>query len=190
MRNERGATAIDVPPGFWQREASHYPRPLTPLGSSLLLTGINQAFPKVFAEFGLLLETLEFREIGGYVYQRVKPFGVSGSGSRTLPPKAAVWLMLRLHPSFRRRTARCKEAMRSRLDRTLIDRWYAEWRPQLTADIGRWRSVDLTALFALSSERAGFDLRLVELGEEAYEQGKRHVQQPYGKMTKHPMTKE
>jgi pyruvate,water dikinase len=146
MRNERGTTAIDVPPGFWQREASHYPRPLTPLGSSLLLTGINQAFPKVFAEFGLLLETLELREIGGYVYQRVKPFGVSGSGSRTLPPKAAVWLMLRLHPSFRRRIARCKEAMRSGLDRSLIDRWYEEWRPQLTADIGRWRSVDLTAL--------------------------------------------
>ena len=145
-RNAQITGGVEVPAGFWQREKSHYPKPLTPLGSSLLLTGINQAFPKVFAEFGLLLETLEFREIGGYVYQRVKPFGVSGSGSRPLPPKAAVWLMLRLHPSFRRRTARCKEAMRSGLDRTLIDRWYQEWRPQLTAGIGRWRSVDLTSL--------------------------------------------
>ena len=110
----------EAPPGFWEREASHYPKPLTPLGSSFVLDGINQAFPKVFEEFGLLVETIEFHEIGGYVYQRLKPFGPGGGGS--LPPKFVLWLVLRVHPAFRQRTARCKEAMRSRLDLHMVQR--------------------------------------------------------------------
>ena len=139
-------SAVEAPPGFWEREASHYPKPLTPLGSSFVLDGINQAFPKVFEEFGLLVETLEFHEIGGYVYQRLKPFGAGDGSGRNLPPKFVLWLILRLHPAFRRRTARCKEAIRNRKDRTLVERWYDEWRPKLVTDIDRWRSVDLTAL--------------------------------------------
>lgn len=136
----------DIPAGFWQREASHNPRPLTPLGKSLFLEGVNQAFPKVFADFGLLIETLEFREIRGYVYTRPKPFGVGDRNGGKLPPKLLLWLVLRLHPAFRRRLATCKAALRGRLDRTLTERWYNESRPQLIADIARLRAVDLTAL--------------------------------------------
>ncbi len=137
---------MDAPPGFWQREASHYPKPVTPLGASLTLGAFNQAWPKIFAEFGLLLDALELREIGGYVYQRAKPFGVSESDAGKLPPKPLVWLLLRLHPAFRRRTARCKETVRERLDRGLIERWYEEWRPRLITDIDRYRRIDMTSL--------------------------------------------
>ena len=38
----------EPPPGFWQREASHNPRPLTPLGASLFLDGINQSWGALF----------------------------------------------------------------------------------------------------------------------------------------------
>ena len=137
---------VDVPPGFWEWEASHHPKPLTPLGSSFLLDSFNQAWPKIFEEFGVLLESLEQREIGGYVYQKARPFGGRDSGGHTLPPKPIMWLLLRLHPAFRRRIARCKEAMGARLDRSLVERWYGEWRPRLIADIDRWRSVDLMSL--------------------------------------------
>ncbi len=144
IESKAETSTTEAPPGFWEREASHYPKPLTPLGSSFVLDGINQAFPKVFAEFGLLVETLEFREIGGYVYQRLKPFGPGGGGR--LPPKFVLWLVLRLHPAFRQRTARCKEAIRSRRDVQLVQKWYDEWRPKLISDIDRWRGVDLTSL--------------------------------------------
>lgn len=151
------ATApVDISPGFWEREASHHPKPLTPLGSTLLLEGFNQAWPKIFEEFGLLLDGFELREIGGYVYQRARPFGGRESDGGSLPPKPVLWLLLRLHPAFRRRIARCKEAMHARLDRTLVERWYEEWRPRLIADIGRWRSVNLTSL---SDERLAAHLR-------------------------------
>lgn len=88
------------------------------------------------------LDRLEMRAIGGYVYQSAVPLGGSQEGRRGLPPKPVLWLLLRLHPTFRRRLARCKQAMQERLDRTLIDRWYREWRPGLIADIERWRRVD------------------------------------------------
>jgi len=136
-----------IPAGYWQREASHNPRPLTPLGSSLFTRGVNRAFPKVFADFGLLLETMEFREIGGYVYTSAKPFGVgAGDGGGRTPPKPLLWLALRLHPAFRRRIATCKKALRGRLDHTLIERWYGEWRPRLIADMARLRAIDLASL--------------------------------------------
>lgn len=158
---------MDAPPGFWQREASHFPKPVTPLGASLVLEAFNRAWPKVFADFGAPVEALELREIGGHVYQRAKPFGVSESGGGKLPPKPLLWLLLRLHPAFRRRNARCGEAVRERLDRKLIGRWYEEWRPRLIADIDRYRGTDMTSL---SDEGMGAHLKelkdwLLDAGE-------------------------
>ncbi len=135
-----------TPAGYWQREASHNPRPLTPLGSSIFIDGARQSFPKVFADFGLLVETLEYREIRGYVYTSPKPFGVREGGGGRMPPKALLWLALRLQPAFRRRLATCKKALRERLDRKLIGRWYDEWRPRLAADAARLRAVDISSL--------------------------------------------
>ena len=128
------ASGVGAPAGYWQREASHYPKPLTPLGSSLFIEAARQSFPKVFAEFGLLAETLELREINGYVYTAIKPFHVGDRAGGQLPPKWLLWLVLRLHPAFRRRIADNKRAMRDRLDLKLLDRWDNEWRPSVIAE--------------------------------------------------------
>ena len=145
-KSDRPTTAIDAPPGFWQREASHYPEALTPLGSSFLLTSINQSFRKVFEEVGLPLEGLEYREIGGYVYQRLKPLGVGDAAPAKLPPKFVLWLAVRLHPTFRRRAARCKQTVLNRTDRDYVERWHNEWRPQIARDIERLRDIDTAVM--------------------------------------------
>jgi len=139
-------STIEAPPGYWQREASHYPKPLTPLGGSFLLTSINQSFRKVFEEVGLPLEGLEFREIGGYVYQRLKPLGVGDAAPRKLPPNFVLWLVLRLHPAYRSRAARCKRTVLNRTDREYVERWHNEWRPQISRDIARLRDTDTAAM--------------------------------------------
>jgi pyruvate,water dikinase len=141
----RTPTNVHIPPpGYWQREASHYPRPLTPLGADFIIEPINRAFRLVFEEFGFPMEGLEFRDIGGHIYQRLKP--LAGGESTRLPPTWVLWSLVRLHPTFRRRAARCKVAISTRTDRDFVERWYNEWRPQLTKDIERLRAVDLARL--------------------------------------------
>ncbi len=135
-----------IPPGYWQREASHNPKPVTPLTSSMFLDAADQSFPKVFADFGLLAEALQFREINGYVYTAIKPFGVGDRAGGKLPPTWLLWLVLRVHPAFRRRIADNKRAMRDRLEIKLLDRWENEWRQSSIDQIGRLRAVDLSAL--------------------------------------------
>jgi pyruvate,water dikinase len=49
---------IDVPPGYWQREASHLPKPVSPLLRSLLPV-VNAGFRNMFSEMGVLPEGLE-----------------------------------------------------------------------------------------------------------------------------------
>ncbi len=132
-----------IPAGYWQREASHNPRPLTPMGSSLFIEGVDKSFRKVFADFGLLIEALEYTEIRGYVYNHLKPFGAPNGGAGRMPPKPLLWLAVRLHPAFRKRIAVGKKARAERLDQQLIDRWFNEWRPRYIADIARLRAIDL-----------------------------------------------
>jgi pyruvate,water dikinase len=120
---------------------------MTPLGSSIFIDGVNRSFSKVFAEFGLLLETLAFRDIGGYVYNSAVPLGAkAGDKPRSMPPAPMLWLLLRTVPMFRKRLAQCKRAMRTRADVKLINRWFDEWRPGLIADIARLRRVNISAM--------------------------------------------
>jgi pyruvate,water dikinase len=148
MTESRNPTSdsTEIPAGFWQRETSHYPKPLTPLGASVLLEWYNRSWPKILADFGAFLETLELREIRGHVYLGVRPLGSTGSGPNRTPPAPILWLLFRIHPAFRRRTARCKQAMLGREDRGYLDRWFSESRPRLQAEIERYRAVDLTSL--------------------------------------------
>ncbi len=104
--NAPTSSPVDVPPGFWQREASHCPRPLSPLMRSLLPM-INDGFRRMFREMGVLPETLEWREIGGWVYTRVVP---PGGKDRKAPPGWLMPVVVRLVPAFRRSTRQAAEA--------------------------------------------------------------------------------
>src|SRR5262249_55178718 len=53
----------DPPPGFWEREASHAPKPWTPLLLSVISGLRNAALKRMFDEFGFLAETLDCQQI-------------------------------------------------------------------------------------------------------------------------------
>jgi rifampicin phosphotransferase len=133
----------DPPPGFWQRADSHYPQPLSAYARSVLLPAANHGFRRMCAEFGLLTETVEEREIGGWVYLRAVPLG-----GRDLPPPPD-WLMkilVRVLPSLRARVRDCVRAVRQDRAGEWIERWHAVLRPQLEARLARLRKVELAAL--------------------------------------------
>ena len=132
--------AVDVPPGFWERDASHFPLPLTPMMRSLVTDRQNAAFREAFAEHGALADGLEFREIGGWVYSRIVP---PGGADRPPLPAPLMWLMVRMHPELRRRVAVARRTQRDDLEGEIIRRWHAETRPDLERRIAELRDVKL-----------------------------------------------
>jgi rifampicin phosphotransferase len=136
--------SVDVPDGYWEREASHAPKPWTPMSLSVAFGDPrNRAARRLFAEFGLLAETLEFRQIGGWEYSRLVPLG---GKDRPAPPAFLMPLLTRLVPDMRRRIAKSVATIRTDKPGHLIDQWYEEWQPDLITRIARLRDVDLAAL--------------------------------------------
>ena len=80
--------------GVWQREASHAPKPPTPMYQSMYFGYRNEGAKRSWDEFSPLFETIDYREIGGWEYIRVVPLG----GVDRKPPPA--WLLLQLPPLF------------------------------------------------------------------------------------------
>jgi rifampicin phosphotransferase len=135
---------VEVPPGFWEREASHAPKPWTPMNLSVAFGDPrNRASRRMFSELGLLAETLELRQIGGWEYSRLVPLG---GKDRPAPPAFLMPLLIRLVPVMRRRIPIAVAAMRTDKPGRFIEQWYREWQPDLKARIEQHRDIDLAAL--------------------------------------------
>jgi phosphohistidine swiveling domain-containing protein len=134
---------VEVPGGFWEREASHAPKPWTPMTLSALGQARNRAMRGAFAEFGLLAETLEFAQIGGWEYTRLVPLG---GKDRPAPPAWLMPLLIRLVPRLRRRIAAAVAAVRSDKAGRFVEQWSRQWQPDLAARIAGLRDSDLEAL--------------------------------------------
>lgn len=134
---------IKPPIGFWQREGSHYPYPLSPM-FRVLLDAFNASIKRAAADFSLLTEGIEFREIGGWVYQRMVPLG--GKDMPFTPPAWLMPLLIRIVPQMRSKIKGATEVIRSDKASSYIDRWHTEWKPELITDIAKLRNVDLEGL--------------------------------------------
>jgi rifampicin phosphotransferase len=114
----------EPPPGYWTRDASHAPAPWTPFGrvalSSRLLTYRNMC-----AQIGLLFETIDFRDIGGWEYIRIVPLGANDRPGRV---------------------GACVAAMRADVCGRTVGRWYEEWQGEFARTIANLRDADLTQL--------------------------------------------
>jgi rifampicin phosphotransferase len=138
------AVPAEPPPGYWEREASHAPKPWTPMSLSVGMgQPRNNAIRRLFGEFGLLAETLEFAEIGGWEYSRLVPLG---GKDRPAPPAFLMPVLIRVVPAMRRRIADAVETIRSDKPGRLVDQWYAEWHPEFSRRIANLREADMTSL--------------------------------------------
>ncbi len=113
------------------------------MAASIVTPTENVSLKRVFDEFSLLMETLEYRQIGGWLYTRLVPLG---GKDRPAPPAWLFSILIRAVPSIRRRIRGSVEAMRSDKAGKLIDRWYAEWQPGLSRRLAELRDVDLQHL--------------------------------------------
>lgn len=132
--------SVHPPEGYWEREESHYPDPVTPATRSTLVPVVNHAFHRLCDEMSLLIETLELREIGGWLYQRTVPLG---GKDRKAPPAWLMPLMIRIVPPLKSRIEGSVRAIREDKGGQFINRWNTEWRPSFIRRISQLAAVNL-----------------------------------------------
>ena len=133
----------DPPPGFWERDSSHILEPFSPMFRSTVLPAHERATYVLSKELSLPMEGAQFREIGGWVYQRI----VLPGGKDMSPPPA--WLMpilVRVVPQLRKMVKGMVEAVREDKLGKSVDRWYAEWKPDTIAGLEELKKVDRPSL--------------------------------------------
>jgi rifampicin phosphotransferase len=116
--------AAEPPPGYWTREASHAPVPLTPF-TRVVSSWRTPAYRKMCAELGLLFDTVDFRDIGGWQYIRVVPLDANDRPGRI---------------------GTCVAAMRADICGRTVARWYEEWQGEFARRTAKLRDVDLSEL--------------------------------------------
>lgn len=133
---------VEVPAGFWEHDPSHFPNASYPI-DSVLPNLVSDAVSTWAGEFGYLFDGIEFRDIGGWVYQRLRPIG--GKEGPKLPTWL-MWVLVRTVPMMRRRIAVAREAVRTDKPGRFIQAWYEDWLPELSATIRSLLKVDRSSL--------------------------------------------
>jgi len=134
-------------PGFWRQDDSHVPQVATryfiELGTEIF--GNPQAW-KGFRDYGLLVASLDFRAVNGYVYLRPRIAAAPEKPSSGSPPPVLLKLLFALHPELRyrkRRAALVFATKRWRQDRV---RWQQDLGPRLRERLLALQQVDPTTL--------------------------------------------
>jgi phosphohistidine swiveling domain-containing protein len=135
--------SVEIPTGYWVRNASHQPQPTTPMNRSVFGKYLRAAAMEMFDTFGLLIEGIDVQDIGGWEYFRMIPFG--GKDGPALP-SWMMWLLVRLVPAIRSRIQESVEAVRGDKAGKYMQRWYAEWQDELAGRFVELRDVDLEGL--------------------------------------------
>ncbi|GGP66399.1 PEP/pyruvate-binding domain-containing protein [Saccharothrix coeruleofusca] len=136
---------VQPPPGFWRR-SNYAARPLSPMARSTVLRGQADNLRHLLAYS--LGQSLELREIGGWLYSRfAMPDGPAGFAAKLNQVMAAV---------------RADEPAGT------VRRWHADWLPRLGGALERER--DEVDPAALDDDQLRAHLtRLLELAHEASE---------------------
>jgi phosphohistidine swiveling domain-containing protein len=135
---------LDLPTvGTWEKDTAHLCEPLTPIAETMWVPPLEAAFRDVADTFGLLIDGMEFRCFGGELYSHaIPPGGQEGAA----PPWWVMGIVARIVPSLRRKLRVARQALDAGVPEQTVDRWYAEWRPELVERIATLRGTDLGAL--------------------------------------------
>ncbi len=129
--------------GSWERDAAHFPLPLSPAFASLYPHWQDTALAAMFAEYGCLGGRVRSRLIDGRLYFQVGAAGGIMPPGPLLPAMARLWW---LHPRVAARVRRLERRLHEGHGDRAIARWHAFWRPALIREANTATSTNLRAL--------------------------------------------
>ena len=137
------AEADDTAGLTWTLEPSHFPAAPTRWGSELAVKRQTEVLTRVFAEAGLPIETLAFREFDGRVYTTIVPLG---GKARKPPPRVLLPVLLKVVPELRKRVAASRSWADDDHPTQIIDEWLGGKERKLRAEGRRLIAIDAESL--------------------------------------------
>lgn len=132
------APQIEIPPGRWMKDNTHWSGPISPVGAAILLPAIESSIGGVLQEFGFPLEAMRLRSFGGEVYTQEIEVG----GKHNPGPPPPWWLgaiVFRVIPPLRRLAATARHGL-PKLE-SYPRAWEETWRDECARRIHEARAV-------------------------------------------------
>ncbi len=121
-------------PGSWIRDTSHSPPAPTPFYRRVASTYTKVAYATVMEAWGGAVATLDMQFVHGDLYRRLVPLIAADRDKGKLPPKPALWLATRLHPTFRRRNRKAAETLATKPYLDVVAGWQTERHEWMAAN--------------------------------------------------------
>lgn len=117
--------------GLWEKDGSHFPRPLTPLLQELFPEGFVKGIRGGTACYGLLLDHLEPAFINGFFYMKMMIVGAPPD-AKGPPPEAVFRQVCAEHPETRARLRTAATVLQAKPWRDHIRNWDTVLKPRST----------------------------------------------------------
>ena len=130
-------------PGTWEFDAGHQQRPYPRVMLDWAPAAFSEGFRAGFAQLGVPLDTMDVRDVNGWVYMRPVPAGDDSGGS--MPPKFVLAILFRIIPELRRRLATARSVFDERPWLTAVEAWESSGRRAADERQARLSAIDPTA---------------------------------------------
>lgn len=117
-------------PGTWLLDSSHFPRPFSYWMQEVYPPAMTEGTKRSYAHYGALLDGLQVQPVNGFLYLSRRPL-VGPAEPSGPPPKLVFKLLLRLHPTLRRRVSRMAETFETKRWREDVETWDSAWKPEI-----------------------------------------------------------
>lgn len=153
--------------GLWEKDGTHFPRPLTPLFQEVFRDGFIKGIKSGTECYGLLLDHLAPGFINGFYYNKLVIVGAPPD-AKGPPPEAVFRQVCAEHPETRARLETAATALQRKPWREHIRNWDTVLKPQSTQRHLRLQARKLAAMS---------DAELVAHLEECFENSRAMVYQ-------------
>jgi len=132
--------------GRWQSDTTHFPGSPTPMQREFHFPHMAAGIGRMFERYGVPMDTFAYRLVNGRVFSRLMPLIGAEKDATKMPPAPVLWLAMRLHPEFRKRTKNATHAMGNKIWRDELRHWQDVQRGELYDYNHRLQAVDLESL--------------------------------------------